>query len=110
MLEFIGARLLVTLQAEYLAGEERVGSGTGAKAGHPTALRASPAVFINQLARAAHIRMAVRKALAFALASGFLPGLQDEDLRDCHIFNIYYGSKTGDIQITTPIDTAIFLD
>jgi hypothetical protein len=39
--------------------------------------------------------MAVRKTAAFTLASGFLPGLQDENLRDCHLFTIIMAAKKG---------------
>jgi hypothetical protein len=98
LVELVGARLFEAFQAEYLAREGRIGRGAGAVTRRPAALSSGPAIFINQPARTANIRMAVRKALALALASGFFPGLNDENLGDCHIFNIHYGSKTGDIQ------------
>jgi hypothetical protein len=96
--ELVGARLFVALQAQNFTGQRGIGGGTGAVTRRPATLTAGAAVFIDQPARAAHVGMAVRKALALALAPGFLPSLEHENLWDCHIFIYNYGSKGRDNQ------------
>jgi hypothetical protein len=57
------------------------------------------AFFIGQPVGAAHIRMPVRKAPALALSPGLFPGLQYENLRDCHILYIIMAAKMGIINM-----------